>query len=142
MTSLVEDLLLLARLDDGRSLESVPVDISQLLADAVSDAHAAGPDHEWALELPEQPVLVVGDGARLHQVVANLLANARVHTPAATTVVTSVSRRSGARYRLRALRPRGQLAVAHRGQHGAGPGHRRGDRGGARRARGGRQRAR
>ena len=91
MTSLVEDLLLLARLDDGRSLERLPVDLSQLLADAVSDAYAAGPDHEWALELPEQPVLVVGDGARLHQVVANLLANARVHTPAGTTVVTSVA---------------------------------------------------
>ena len=90
MTSLVEDLLLLARLDDGRSLESRPVDLSRLLADAVSDAYAAGPDHEWALELPEQPVLVAGDGARLHQVVANLLANARVHTPAATTVVASV----------------------------------------------------
>jgi two-component system OmpR family sensor kinase len=90
MTSLVEDLLLLARLDDGRSLESAPVDLSQLLTDAVSDAYAAGPDHEWALELPERPVLVAGDGARLHQVVANLLANARVHTPAATTVVASV----------------------------------------------------
>jgi two-component system OmpR family sensor kinase len=90
MTSLVEDLLLLARLDDGRSLESLPVDLSQLLTDAVSDAYAAGPDHDWALELPEQPVRVAGDGARLHQVVANLLANARVHTPAETTVVTSV----------------------------------------------------
>jgi len=90
MTSLVEDLLLLARLDDGRSLESLPVDLSQLLTDAVSDAYAAGPEHDWALELPEQPVRVAGDGARLHQVVANLLANARVHTPAGTTVVTSV----------------------------------------------------
>jgi two-component system OmpR family sensor kinase len=90
MTSLVEDLLLLARLDDGRSLESAPVDLSQLLTDAVSDAYAAGPDHEWALELPERPVLVAGDAARLHQVVANLLANARVHTPAATIVVASV----------------------------------------------------
>ena len=91
MTSLVEDLLLLARLDDGRSLETLPVDLSRLLADAVSDAYAAGPDHEWALELPDAPVLVTGDGARLHQVVANLLANARVHTPANTTVVTSVT---------------------------------------------------
>ena len=90
MTSLVEDLLLLARLDDGRSLESLPVDLGPLLTDAVSDAYAAGPDHEWALELPEQPVRVAGDGARLHQVVANLLANARVHTPAGTTVVASV----------------------------------------------------
>jgi two-component system OmpR family sensor kinase len=90
MTSLVEDLLLLARLDDGRSLESLPVDLGQLLADAVSDAYAAGPGHEWALELPEQPVLVAGDGARLHQVAANLLANARVHTPAGTVVVASV----------------------------------------------------
>ena len=91
MTSLVEDLLLLARLDDGRSLESAPVDLSQLLTDAVSDAHAAAPDHEWQLELPDEPVRVDGDGARLHQVVANLLANARVHTPAGTRVVASVA---------------------------------------------------
>jgi len=91
MTSLVEDLLLLARLDDGRSLERDPVDLSRLLADAVSDAHAAGPDHEWSLDLPDEPVVVPGDAARLHQVVANLLANARVHTPAGTAVVTSVT---------------------------------------------------
>jgi len=91
MTSLVEDLLLLARLDDGRSLESDPVDLGRLLADAVSDAHAAGPDHDWSLDLPAEPVVVPGDGARLHQVVANLLANARVHTPAGTAVAASVS---------------------------------------------------
>ena len=89
MTSLVEDLLLLARLDDGRSLESAPVDISHLLTNAVSDAHAAGQDHEWSLELPEQPVMVEGDSARLHQVVANILANARTHTPAGTRVSVS-----------------------------------------------------
>jgi len=90
MTSLVEDLLLLARLDDGRSLEQLPVDLSALLADAVSDAQVAGRDHEWLLEVPEEPVVVQGDAARLHQVVANLLANARTHTPAGTTVSATV----------------------------------------------------
>ena len=95
MTSLVEDLLLLARLDDGRGLEADPVDLGPLLADAVSDAHAAGPDHEWAVELPERPVRVIGDTARLHQVLANLLANARVHTPVGTSVVASVVVRPG-----------------------------------------------
>src|SRR5205085_776791 len=83
MTSLVEDLLLLARLDAQRELEESEVDLSRLLVDVVSDAHAAGRDHEWDLELPDEPVLVRGDDARLHQVFANLLANARVHTPAA-----------------------------------------------------------
>jgi two-component system OmpR family sensor kinase len=86
MTSLVEDLLLLARLDEGRDLDRKPVDLSRLLIDAISDAHAAGPDHEWSLELPDEPVTVLGDASRLHQVVANLLANARVHTPASTRV--------------------------------------------------------
>ncbi len=91
MTSLVEDLLLLARLDEGRDLESAPVDLSRLLIDAVSDAHAAGPEHEWSLDLPEVPVMIDGDDARLHQVVTNLLANARVHTPPGTAVVTTVA---------------------------------------------------
>jgi two-component system OmpR family sensor kinase len=89
MTSLVEDLLLLARLDDGRSLEEVPVDLSALLVDAVSDAQAAGQQHEWSLDLPDEPVVVTGDSARLHQVVANLFANARTHTPAGTLVTIS-----------------------------------------------------
>jgi two-component system, OmpR family, sensor kinase len=76
MTALVEDLLLLARLDSGRPLEREPVDLSGLVVDAVSDAHAAGPDHQWHLSVPEDPVVVTGDPLRLHQVLANLLANA------------------------------------------------------------------
>lgn len=86
MTSLVEDLLLLARLDEGRDLERGEVDLSSLLIDAVSDANAAGPEHEWALELPAPVVTVRGDDARLRQVFGNLLANARTHTPPGTSV--------------------------------------------------------
>ncbi|MGI9123865.1 MAG: sensor histidine kinase, partial [Mycobacterium sp.] len=66
------------------------VDLARLCADAVSDAHAAGPEHRWNLEVPAEPVIVPGDEARLHQVLANLLANARVHTPVGTTVTTSL----------------------------------------------------
>ncbi|KUI30879.1 histidine kinase [Mycobacterium sp. IS-1742] len=91
MTRLVEDMLLLARLDDGRPLEREPVDLSRLVVDAVSDAHAAAPDHRWSLDLPPEPVVVDGDEARLHQVLANLLANAGAHTPPGTTVVTSLA---------------------------------------------------
>src|SRR6185312_1563454 len=91
MTQLVEDMLLLARLDTGRPLEREQVDLSRLVVDAVSDAHVAGPDHEWSLDLPDEPVLVVGDEARLHQVLANLLGNARMHTPSGTTVTTSLA---------------------------------------------------
>jgi two-component system, OmpR family, sensor kinase len=90
MTAIVEDLLLLARLDEGRELERSPVDLIRVLLDAVSDAHAAGRDHEWDLDLPEEPVTVLGDRSRLHQVIVNLLANARVHTPAGTRVTTSL----------------------------------------------------
>ncbi|WP_237572304.1 sensor histidine kinase [Mycolicibacterium lacusdiani] len=91
MTQLVEDMLLLARLDAGRGLIREGVDLSRLVVDAVSDAHVAGPDHAWSLDLPPDPVVVVGDEARLHQVLANLLANARTHTPAGTTVTTSLT---------------------------------------------------
>lgn len=91
MTQLVEDMLLLARLDAGRPLERETVDLSRLVVDTVSDAHIAGPDHAWSLDLPEEPVVVLGDEARLHQVLANLLANARTHTPAGTTVTTSLA---------------------------------------------------
>lgn len=118
MSGLVEDLLLLARLDAGRPLEREPVDLAVLAVDAITDAHAAGPDHDWGLELPggdaapghdgteEGPeggvedgaedgadedadgvdLVVTGDEASLRQVLANLLANARTHTPTGTRV--------------------------------------------------------
>ena len=89
MTSLVEDLLLLARLDAGRPLEQEPVDLTRLLLEAVSDARVVAPDHQWRLELPEAPLEVTGDEQRLHQVVTNLLTNARKHTPAGTTVTVT-----------------------------------------------------
>ncbi|MDL5157739.1 sensor histidine kinase [Actinomycetospora termitidis] len=94
MTLLVEDLLLLARLDAGRPLAREPVDLVRLVVDAVSDAHAAAPGHRWSLDLPdgETDVMVVGDPERLHQVVANLLANARTHTPEGTDVVVELAR--------------------------------------------------
>ena len=90
MTGLVEDLLLLARLDEGRELEMEPVDLTMLLVDAVSDAHAAGPDHVWNLELPDEPIEAIGDEPRLRQVITNLLANARVHTDAGSEVVVAL----------------------------------------------------
>nr|WP_236793696.1 HAMP domain-containing sensor histidine kinase [Amycolatopsis sp. GM8] len=91
MGTLVDDLLLLARLDDGRPLEQSEVDLSRLVADAVGDAQIAGPGHRWRLELPDRPVVVTGDAQRLHQVLANLLANGRTHTPPGTTVTTRLA---------------------------------------------------
>ncbi|RST21441.1 sensor histidine kinase [Streptomyces sp. WAC04770] len=98
MTGLVEDLLLLARLDAGRPLSYESTDLLPLVVDAVSDARVAdaametGDDahHRWRLELPAEPVTVRADPARLQQVLVNLLANARTHTPAGTTVTVSV----------------------------------------------------
>ncbi|MFD9794329.1 ATP-binding protein [Streptomyces sp. NPDC059070] len=136
MTGLVEDLLLLARLDAGRPLSYESTDLSMLVVDALSDARAAGQDHLWRLELPPgppddvrdvrdgeprddepggpaapapadgapphapvpvpdngTPVTVHGDPSRLHQVLLNLLGNARTHTPPGTTVTARVARR-------------------------------------------------
>ena len=95
MTTLVDDLLLLARLDSGRPLDREPVELSRLVVDTVNDAQAAGRDHRWLLELPDEAVTVLGDAARLHQVLANLLANARTHTPKGTTVTTSLATNDG-----------------------------------------------
>ncbi|MCX5372229.1 cell wall metabolism sensor histidine kinase WalK [Streptomyces sp. NBC_00103] len=90
MSEMVDDLLLLARLDAGRPLERLSVDLTRLVLDAVTDAQAAGPGHRWTLELSEEPVTVPGDAHRLHQVLANLLANARLHTPVGTTITISL----------------------------------------------------
>ncbi|MGI5278282.1 sensor histidine kinase [Streptomyces rochei] len=95
MTLLVEDLLLLARLDAGRPLEFGQTDLVPLVVDTVSDARAAGLDHLWRLDLPDEPAIVSADAARLQQVLVNLLANARTHTPPGTTVTARV-RRDGA----------------------------------------------
>jgi two-component system OmpR family sensor kinase len=81
MSSLVEDLLLLARLDQSRELAEDPVDLNALLTEVVASAKAAGPNHLIELSLPSAEVFILGDSQRVHQVVANLLANASTHTP-------------------------------------------------------------
>ncbi|MFF8474861.1 ATP-binding protein [Streptomyces sp. NPDC015414] len=93
MTFLVEDLLLLARLDAGRPLRFGQTDLVPLVVDTVSDARAAGLDHNWRLDLPDAPAPVSADAARLQQVLVNLLGNARNHTPPGTTVTARVQRR-------------------------------------------------
>ncbi len=95
MSTLVEDLLLLARLDAGPALDIRPTDLTELVLDAVSDARAAGPGHTWTITLPDEPVSVLGDAHRLQQVLANLLANARTHTPAGCRVETALAEHDG-----------------------------------------------
>jgi len=91
MGVLVDDLLLLARLDAGRPLEREPVDLSRLVIDVTSDARVARGDHRWQLDLPDEPVLVEGDEHRLHQVLANLMSNAGQHTPPGSTVSVALA---------------------------------------------------
>jgi two-component system OmpR family sensor kinase len=91
MSVLVDELLLLARLDAGRPLAREPVDLTRLAIDATSDAQVASPTHRWLLELPDAPLMVRGDEHRLRQVLANLLSNAGNHTPADSTVTVAVA---------------------------------------------------
>lgn len=67
-TALVEDLLLLARLDEGKPLKLSEVDLTQLVVESVSDEKVMAPGHNWRLELPEEPVLINGDASQLRQV--------------------------------------------------------------------------
>ncbi len=91
MSTLVDDLLLLARLDAGRPLRSEPVEMTRLAIDATSDAQAARPGHRWILELPDEAVLTRGDEDRLRQVLGNLLSNAGRHTPDGTVVTVRLA---------------------------------------------------
>ncbi|HVB13449.1 MAG TPA: HAMP domain-containing sensor histidine kinase [Candidatus Dormibacteraeota bacterium] len=106
MSQLVDDLLLLARLDEGRPLERATVDLSQLAMDAVADASVADRSHPISVQAPET-VPVEGDEARLRQVVSNLLHNATAHTPSRTRIEVSVERN-------------GSLAVLKVADHGPG----------------------
>ena len=90
MGSLVEDLLLLARLDQAREMDSKPVDVNKIVEDAVISARAAGPEHPVTFTSFSDEIFTLGDEVRIHQVVANLLANARAHTPAGTPITVSV----------------------------------------------------
>ncbi|WP_082474108.1 sensor histidine kinase [Curtobacterium sp. Leaf261] len=92
MTGMVEDLLLLARLDEGREIQLADVDLTGLVFDAVNDAHAASPEHPIEVDVPSEPVVVVGDAARLHQVIVNLVTNARTHTPDGTRIRVGIGR--------------------------------------------------
>jgi two-component system OmpR family sensor kinase len=92
MSLLVDDLLLLARLDQGRPLERTPVDLSRIVADAVEAARVINREQPVTVEM-EDAVVVHGDAARLRQIVDNLLHNAVVHTPPGTPVRVSVKRK-------------------------------------------------
>ncbi|MFZ3294445.1 MAG: HAMP domain-containing sensor histidine kinase [Mycobacterium sp.] len=96
MTSLVDELLLLSRLGEGQDLRTEDVDLGDIVLNAVNDAAVAAPDHQWAKDLPDEPVWVRGDPDRLHQLVSNLLVNGWVHTPPGVTVTTGIAcHRSG-----------------------------------------------
>ncbi|MDQ6920988.1 MAG: HAMP domain-containing histidine kinase, partial [Candidatus Dormibacteraeota bacterium] len=106
MSVLVDDMLLLARLDQGRPLESEPVDLQRIARDAFADARAVAPDRALQLNAPRR-VLVTGDEMRLRQVLSNLVRNALVHTPPGTPVEIGVGSRDG-------------VAVLTVADHGAG----------------------
>jgi two-component system, OmpR family, sensor histidine kinase TrcS len=92
MTALVDELLLISRLNEGEDLRTEDVDLGDVVIDAVNDAAVAAPTHHWVTDLPNEPVWVRGDRDRLHQLVSNLLSNGWVHTPPGVTVTTAIAR--------------------------------------------------
>lgn len=95
MSSLVEDMLLLARLDAGRELERHDVDLTRLVVEAVDDARVVDPKRKWMFDVPDDPITVSGDEQRLHQAVTNLLTNASRHTPPKTVVTVRMRVEAG-----------------------------------------------
>src|SRR6202012_2133244 len=110
MALLVDELLLLSRLSEGQDLQTEDVDLGDLVLNAVNDAAVAAPKHQWVKDLPDDPVWVLGDSDRLHQLVSNLLTNAWVHTPSGVTVTTSITC-----YRFASGAPYGELTVTDDG---------------------------
>ena len=95
MSALVEDLLLLARLDEGQRGEPGEVDLTEMVVEVTRDAQVAAPDDEWTLALPDEPVMVQAVESELRQVLINLLSNAHRHTPPGTRVAVALSSGNG-----------------------------------------------
>ena len=94
MSVMVDDMLVLARLGQGRPLDMQPVDLQAIARDAVSDAHAVAPQRDISLDSPG-PVIVAGDDTRLRQALGNLVRNALVHTPPETPIEVAVGAENG-----------------------------------------------
>lgn len=92
MAGIVNDLLLLARLDEAHPESHETVDVTRLVLDAVDDARITGPDHHWSVQVPAEPVLVNGDSEQLRRMITNLVSNVRLHTPAGTRARCELSR--------------------------------------------------
>ena len=91
MSRLVEDLLTLARLDEGREPKFELVDLTELVLECTSDMQAAARTHEWHLSLSDEPVEVVADRSQIQRVILNLLSNARKHTDEGTRVTAGLA---------------------------------------------------